>query len=130
MHDASAAAAFDAADTVEKKLPLVLATIHRADVAHEYQLRENAIYCALQIASVLGYRRGIRFDSVDGKMWPVAVIVLPEGQVAWHLQAIDCEYDGHTTEEKYERIRRCEERIRAKTAPPPPAADVVNSSEQ
>ena len=62
-------------------------------------------------------------------MWPVAVIVLPEGQVAWHLQAIDCEYDGHTTEEKYERIRRCEERNPADDAASP-AADVVNSSEQ
>lgn len=49
--------------------------------------------------------------------WPVVTIDTLEGQMTWHVsvddldlfehveRSLDPEWDGHTTEEKYERLR-------------------------
>jgi hypothetical protein len=48
--------------------------------------------------------------------WPVVVIQTPTGQMTWHIASKDLDlfehvtgtgayWDGHTTEEKYERLR-------------------------
>lgn len=62
----------------------------------------------------------------DEPQWPVLYIDLPTGQVSWHLNLSDLDlfahvdsghetWDGHTTDEKYERIREWT-RLRARRA--------------
>lgn len=50
--------------------------------------------------------------------WTVVTIESPEGQLCWHIsvddldlfnhveRSLDASWDGHTTEEKYERLSR------------------------
>lgn len=54
-------------------------------------------------------------DDVNGEEWAVVWVDLPTGQVGWHipremvpdwLGKKDPEYDGYTTDEKNERLRR------------------------
>lgn len=54
-------------------------------------------------------------DDVNGEEWAVVWCELPNGQVGWHvpmemvpawLEKRDPEYDGYTTEEKNDRLRR------------------------
>jgi hypothetical protein len=51
----------------------------------------------------------------DERDWPVLMIDLPTGQVGWHLPkeevngqwpSYEKEWDGHSLEEKRERLRR------------------------
>ena len=63
---------------------------------------------------------------IDHEEWPIIYISTPEGQVSWHLKKSDLDlfkhvpygysmtcdaWDGHTTPEKYERIRQLVESI-------------------
>ena len=82
-----------------------------------YSQRADIFMLAMAFARQLGYEVGTRGDDDE---WPVHVIVLPAGigEVALHVSAKDAEavllekknrttqkYDGHTDEEKHERIR-------------------------
>lgn len=75
------------------------------------------VVVALALASrALGYRIGFAVDPKEPD-WPVLFIDLPTGQVSWHLtqaQRVDLAgdigdyggvWDGHSTTEKYERLR-------------------------
>lgn len=70
-----------------------------------YEKRYGFVLNAMAIAHELGYESGIRIDPNESE-WPVVYIELPTGQVSWHLPQHTKEYDGHTTEEKYDRIHR------------------------
>lgn len=62
------------------------------------------------------YPAHIQPDATDYH-WPVLILRLPTGQCAWHISESDMDlfdhvrtdtyepWDGHTTYEKYERIR-------------------------
>jgi hypothetical protein len=69
-----------------------------------YEARYVLVMTALGIAAYLGMEAGIRIDPAQPE-WPVAYIELPTGQVSWHLPAHKTPYDGHSTPEKYERIK-------------------------
>lgn len=75
------------------------------------------VVVALALASrALGHRIGFAVDPKEPD-WPVLFIDLPTGQVSWHLtqaQRVDLAgdigdyggvWDGHSTAEKYERLR-------------------------
>lgn len=87
-------------------LPAAFALIEESDKARDYTKRTIFVYQALALAAHKGLECGIRFDVQEGNGWPVVVIKLPTGEVAWHCKAFDGAYDGHSTEEKYERIKK------------------------
>jgi hypothetical protein len=78
----------------------------------DYDLRDRFIYKALMEANQIGFLCGIRIDPAEPE-WTVAFIELPTGQVSWHLQQHQQQWDGHTTQEKRDRIyayaRQCVE---------------------
>ena len=80
----------------------MLAEIEKHD--QNYEARYVLVLLALSFAYTGGLEAGIRMDPAQPD-WPVAYIELPTGQCAWHLPAHKQPYDGHTTPEKYERIR-------------------------
>ena len=83
-------------------LKYALQAIEKHDT--DYQVREGLVYQALFSAHSAGFSCGFRLDP-DEPEWPVAYIDLPTGQVSWHMPQFAQPYDGHTTEEKYQRIR-------------------------
>lgn len=77
--------------------------------------RNQAVLALAKLAGQLGYTVGLRSDPDEPDNWPVLMIDLPTGQVGWHLPLheivgewpeYDKEWDGHSLEEKRERIRR------------------------
>jgi hypothetical protein len=74
---------------------------HSRDI--DYQFRNAAVYSAVGLALQLGWSAGIRMDE-DSPQWPVAYIVLPTGQVSWHLPRFPHTYDLHSVVDKYARI--------------------------
>ncbi len=77
-----------------------------AEQATAFRARNAQIYRALSLATALGYPAGIRLDPAEST-WPVVYIELPDaGQVSWHVPAHDQPWDGHTTTDKYDRIRQ------------------------
>jgi len=85
---------------------LLIATlkhIRTLDERKAYDVRNCEVIGAIHWALVIGYQAGFRFDSAEPE-WPVAFIELPTGQVSWHLAQHPVVWDGHTTEQKYERI--------------------------
>ena len=66
----------------------------------------------------------MRFDEEDVKnyvacsssgIWPVVCIELPGvGEAAWHMPPCDIKYDGHSTEEKYQRTKKWIDRVSSK----------------
>lgn len=71
----------------------------------EYEARYILVLQSVAHAQLHGLNSGFRFDPAEPE-WPVAFIELPTGQISWHLPQHPTEWDGHTTEEKFERIRR------------------------
>ncbi|GAB6139082.1 hypothetical protein [Halanaerobaculum tunisiense] len=69
----------------------------------DYEARNKAVLQAMSSAIEKGYDAGIRMDYTKPD-FPVVYIELPTGQVSWHLPEHKKEWDGHSTEEKYERI--------------------------
>lgn len=69
-----------------------------------YDRRYGLVLDAMALAHRLKLQAGVRIDPEDTE-WPVAFIELPTGQVSWHIPPHPVEWDGHTTEEKYNRIR-------------------------
>ena len=72
--------------------------------AVRYEIRNRLIMLALVTAQGSGLRTGIAFDPKEPD-YPVVYIDLPTGQVSWHVTAYQGKWDGHTTTEKYDRIR-------------------------
>jgi hypothetical protein len=70
-----------------------------------YEIRYHLVIKAMYLADSCGYPTGIRIDP-DESEWPVVFIELPNAQISWHLSAHPLKWDGHTTEEKFERIRK------------------------
>lgn len=70
-----------------------------------YAYRERLVYHLLHYAGLAGFECGIRIDPNEPE-WPVVYIELPTGQVSWHMPQHEKEFDGHSTEEKFERIKR------------------------
>lgn len=76
--------------------------------------RERAHLVAFLAAT---YDSTIGFTDPNEPDWAVVTISTPEGQMTWHISPDDMDlfghvddhpdayYDGHTTEEKYERLR-------------------------
>lgn len=83
-------------------LKIGLDLIEKADT--DYEVREQRVYDALRLAHICGLQTGFGIDPAKPE-WPVAMIELPTGQVGWHMPQHPVAYDGHTTEEKYRRIR-------------------------
>lgn len=79
---------------------LDLIAVHDED----YEVRYPLVWKALSLALSHGYAAGVRFDPADPE-WPVVYIELPTGQTSWHMPQHPVEWDGHTTAEKYRRIR-------------------------
>ncbi len=67
------------------------------------------------------YPSRLSYSDPDEPEWAVLYVYSPEGQLSWHISPDDMdlfghlvvvegvEWDGHTTEEKYERLARCEQ---------------------
>lgn len=87
----------------------VLTLIEQNDA--NYDRRYGLVFRALSIALQLGYTAGVRIDPKEPD-WPVVFIELPTGQVTWHVTPHPVEWDNHTTEEKYQRVRAYTERIK------------------
>ncbi|MES2210998.1 MAG: hypothetical protein V4515_12600 [Chloroflexota bacterium] len=83
-------------------LSTILNDIEHAD--KDYPKRYELVFEAVEIALKLGHPSGIRIDPAEPE-WPVVYIELPTGQVSWHMPQHPVPYDGHTTEQKYERTR-------------------------
>lgn len=91
---------------LEKHLSALLAEIKVND--ENYAFRYSLVLQALLIARTLGLDCGIGIDRdsdvrMDG-FRVVVYIVLPTGQVSWHMPEWGGTYDGHTTPRKYTRI--------------------------
>jgi hypothetical protein len=89
----------------------MLTLIEKYDEAGDYEARNKWIYHALSVAISNGLEAGISYDPYEMVDWPVVFIELPTGQVSWHVPAHIHAYDGHTTEEKYERIHSYAEKL-------------------
>lgn len=59
----------------------------------KYDIRYDIILKALLVARKLEYQCGFRFDS-DEPDWPVIVILLPQGEVSWHMPPSGIVYDN------------------------------------
>jgi len=80
----------------------LLEDVERCDT--RYDDRYPLVFHALSVALRCGYPAGIRIDPTEPE-WPVAYIELPTGQVSWHMPTHPVAFDGHDTEQKYERCR-------------------------
>ncbi len=81
-----------------------------------YAERNKCIALSARMALKLGLKAGLMdLDVYDPGWSKVVVIDLPSGQVSWHvpdeelnfflfLGPYDGKWDGHTTDEKYERV--------------------------
>ncbi len=79
-----------------------------------YADRNRAVQLAAKLAEERGYAVGLRVDPNEPD-WPVLMIDLPTGQISYHLASGEAypvwdlyegEWDGHTNEEKADRIYR------------------------
>lgn len=86
-----------------------LKLIYDLEQAEEYKKRNEWVFNCMNSAIAIGYSAGIRIDPQEPE-WPVVFIELPTGQVSWHVPQHEVVWDGHTTEEKYQRIKEfCEQ---------------------
>lgn len=69
----------------------------------DYERRYKCVLGAMDLAAQYGYKTGYRIDLAEPE-WPVAFIELPTGQISWHMPQFPDAWDGHTTEQKFERI--------------------------
>lgn len=108
-------------DIVSELLGLVLAEVAACDPSdphvklpdnvteqEAYEQRNRLIYQALASAAANRMPHGIQPDPAD-PAWVIAFIDLPTGQVSWHLPAYVGQWDGHSTAEKYHRVRAYEQ---------------------
>lgn len=90
-------------DTHRTDLIKALLEIQFSDKEKYYDNRNLFTYKAIYLAKMCGMKAGIRFDPNEPG-WPVAFIELPTGQISYHLEQHETEWDRHTTEEKQIRI--------------------------
>ena len=90
----------------------------RAEVERLRAEKDGAYHERNQVVAALAklFPSGVAVDP-DEPDWPVLYIDLPDGQVSWHFQRseaiellagipkYDGEWDGHSTEEKYARLK-------------------------
>lgn len=88
---------------VSNMLAQVLNDIVEAEKAQDYDKRNCRVLVLLTSAMTLGWNCGIKIDPKEPD-WPVVFVELPTGQVSWHLEQYKGEWDGHTTEQKYDRV--------------------------
>lgn len=71
-----------------------------------YSLREILVWELLFEAKKAKWNCGVRFDATSPE-WSVVAFELPNngGEIAWHQPPCSVTYDGHSTEQKTERIR-------------------------
>ncbi len=91
-------------------LRALLKRIMVAEEQHDYNVRNRLIYMAMGRAAAQGLTVGFRLGPAEPE-WPVAYLELPtlpdvSGQISWHLPQHGIPWDGHSTDEKYERIRQ------------------------
>ncbi len=87
-------------------------TPQTSEMDRVYADRNLVVQLCCTLAKKCGMDAGIRRPQEDPE-WPVLVIDLPEGEVAWHLPeeevaldfTSDKAYDGHSDDEKARRIR-------------------------
>jgi hypothetical protein len=82
-------------------------------VDNAYRERNDVVLGFAALASRYGWLVGVSHDDRD-TCWPVLMIETPFGQMSWHLPKGDLpssipacskEWDGHNTDEKYNRLR-------------------------
>ncbi|MFJ1865516.1 hypothetical protein ACIOD1_12875 [Streptomyces sp. NPDC088097] len=90
-------------------------TVEEVEAERDGAYRERAQLVA-HLASL--YPSTIGLTDPDAPDWPVVTINTPTGQMTWHISTIDLDlfehverslgpvWDGHTTDEKYERLRQ------------------------
>ncbi len=89
-----------------KDLKTVFWLISLVDKERDYKFRDIFIHRAMSIAKEQGLNCGFKIDPKEPK-WPVAFIEVPGyGQFSWHTQEFQGEWDGHTTEDKYDRLNK------------------------
>lgn len=81
-----------------------------------YAERAAVVAALARCARAQGLVVGFAIDPKEPD-WPVLFIELPTGQVSWHFSKLDRhlasdigeyhgQWDGHTTEEKYDRLMK------------------------
>lgn len=68
----------------------------------EVERKEIVLFETLAYAKKMGLPCGIRKG--EDTTWLIAFIALPIGEVSWHIQAVEREYEFYTTKEKFKRI--------------------------
>lgn len=90
----------------------------RAELAAMNSVKNNAYRERNRVVAALAklFPSGVAVDPSEPD-WPVLYIDLPDGQVSWHFQRSEAvellagipkyegEWDGHSTEEKYARLK-------------------------
>lgn len=72
-----------------------------------YSKRYILIMQALKVAKLLEWPCGIGYDpnGLEGFRIVIYIVIADTGgQLSWHMPEVDFEWDGHTTEEKNNRI--------------------------
>ncbi|MDI3315863.1 MAG: hypothetical protein QJR12_16785 [Mycobacterium sp.] len=83
----------------------VLAEIEQHDT--DYPARYPLVIEAMHRALAEGHEAGIGIDWLGDTGYQVVVYIeLPTGQISWHMPEHPQPWDGHTTQEKYQRIRQ------------------------
>ena len=90
-------------ETTRAALVELLVELDRADQAEHYDRRNRLLCMAVVHAQQLGYRCGCRIDQKEPD-WPVLFLELPTGQISYHLPQHALVWDGHTPEEKRQRL--------------------------
>lgn len=100
-------------------LVLTLLAVERADSEDDYAKRYDRILHAMHLARRLELEAGFAYDHQEDPEFDgfriVAYIELGDdaGQISWHLPEHQIPWDGHTTEEKYNRIHRFAKEVRS-----------------
>ncbi len=87
---------------------------NQSNSKEEAYLDRNLVVMTLaKLAKQQGYPVGIKQDPQQPE-WPVIMIDLPSGQVSWHIPVTELidflpdyqgEWDGHTLQQKRERVK-------------------------
>lgn len=107
-------------DALETQLQVALADTRRVEEAKDnaYAERNKVVIALAHLAQQQGCRVGLDRTAIEGwePEWHNCLYIdLPTGQVSWHFHdrelpqladigAYPGQWDGHTTEEKYERL--------------------------
>lgn len=102
-----------AADNLSRTLAAAQRRAEKAEAERDGAYRERAQLVALLAAL---YPATLAYNDPTAPEWAVVYVDLPTGQASWHVAPADVElfahvhrddsheWDGHTTEEKYQRI--------------------------